>query len=66
MTRSKSRLKPPHRAASLTACFITCLATALRLSVYHLVKSKPNTSQAASLPPQQTVTLVDRPDPLQI
>lgn len=66
MTRSKSRLKPPHRAVSPTACFITCLATALRLSVCHLAKCKPNTSQAASPPPQQTVTLVDGPDPLQM
>lgn len=66
MTRSKSRLKPPHRAVSPTACFITCLATALRLSACHLAKCKPNTSQAASPPPQQTLTLVDTPDPLQM
>lgn len=60
---SKSRLMPPERAVSPTVCFVTCLATALRFSVCHLANCKPNTSEAASPPPQQTVTLVDGPDP---
>lgn len=59
MTRIKSVLKPPHRAVSPTGCFITCLATALRLAC-HLAKYKPNTSQAASPPPQQTWALEDK------